>query len=469
MVVSWEVLNQFINSGTWIDIESYDADEAALCDLPILIPPVVSPKSSPILSTDALQHQISSLTLESKDMPNLEKQSPSPPSQDQTKLFSELALKPEIVRGLEELGFSQCTQVQSVCLPHALIGKDVVCQAMTGAGKTLVFVLAILQKLTSASGLQAVVIAHSAELVAQIFELFQSIGKYLSYMRIMQFHDHSEKRKQTVSIGDCNIIIGIPAKVQQVVTRMSLRSKPLFVMDEADRLYYKEEEERIREIYNSMPNSTQAIFTATVFSREVRQMVKQMVDSECFWLEMEDKSLIPPSLSQFYLPASDIHEKVDLLKQILERFQFNQLIIFVNTVHRAEQLSKLLDEDSYLLVSMHSNRDFSARLRDIHAFKNFEVKLMVTTDVLSRGIDADYVNIVVNFDMAQKSDTYLRRIGRAARNGRKGMAISFIESSADRRMKNEVEDRFGTKISRLPKSVDASEYMEEEEDSSGDP
>eukprot|EP00026_Physarum_polycephalum_P004890 Phypoly_transcript_04914.p1 GENE.Phypoly_transcript_04914~~Phypoly_transcript_04914.p1 ORF type:complete len:623 (+),score=106.68 Phypoly_transcript_04914:138-2006(+) len=378
-----------------------------------------------------------------------------PPIYTTSVKFSDLALKEEIVAGLSESGYTMCSSVQKECLPVALEGKNVVCKATPGVGKTLIFVVTILQKLQAKSEVQAIVLANTAELVSQIYNEFLKVGTYLDYLSLLSYHEYNKPD----SFRLANVLVGTPAKIRTIIPKMGISSNCILALDEADRVRYKEEAVHIREIFNMLGNQKQVIIAATAMDDETDVLFKKLVPAPSHWLNLSDTTLMAESLIHTYQLVDNAEEKNKKLLAILESVEFNQMIIFVNHKPTVPKLVAFLRKHEYNVIEMSSERTFEDRLKDIAQFKKFKARLMVSTDMLSRGIDIKYVNIVLNFDMAQRSDTYLRRVGRAARFGKKGLAISFLESHADVAMRKDVENRFNVKFKTLSLQIEPKTYM----------
>lgn len=379
--------------------------------------------------------------------------------------FKDFLLKPELMRAVVDCGFEHPSQVQFECVPQAILGMDIICQAKSGMGKTAVFVLATLHQLEPQKGvISVVVMCHTRELAFQIHHEYERFSKYLKDVKSAVFYggvpvnDHRKMLKD-----DCpNIVIGTPGRMVQLVCRekiMKLDQVKHFVLDECDKMLEEIDMRKdVQQIFMATPHDKQVMMFSATLSKEIRPVCRKFCQ-EALELYVDDEAkLTLHGLQQYYINLSE-NEKNRKLNDLLDALEFNQVIIFVSKVNRAVELNKLLVECNFPSICSTSKMPQAERIARLEKFKNFDARILVTTDLMGRGIDIERVNIVINYDFPDSSDAYLHRVNRAGRFGTKGLAISFISSPQDKEVFKSVQERFEVNIGELPDTIDVSTYM----------
>eukprot|EP00511_Aplanochytrium_stocchinoi_P003385 CAMPEP_0204824716 /NCGR_PEP_ID=MMETSP1346-20131115/2712_1 /ASSEMBLY_ACC=CAM_ASM_000771 /TAXON_ID=215587 /ORGANISM="Aplanochytrium stocchinoi, Strain GSBS06" /LENGTH=420 /DNA_ID=CAMNT_0051952021 /DNA_START=90 /DNA_END=1352 /DNA_ORIENTATION=- len=379
--------------------------------------------------------------------------------------FKDFLLKPELMRAVVDCGFEHPSQVQFECVPQAILGMDIICQAKSGMGKTAVFVLATLHQLEPQKDvISVVVMCHTRELAFQIHHEYERFSKYLKDVKSAVFYGGvpvTEHRKMLKE--DCpNIVIGTPGRMVQLVVRekvMKLDNVKHFVLDECDKMLEAMDMRRdVQQIFMATPHDKQVMMFSATLSKEIRPICKKFCQEALELFVDDEAKLTLHGLQQYYIELQE-NEKNRKLNDLLDALEFNQVIIFVSKVNRAVELNKLLVECNFPSICSTSRMKQTERIAILEKFKNFDARILVTTDLMGRGIDIERVNIVINYDMADSSDSYLHRVNRAGRFGTKGLAISFISSPADKEVFKSVQERFEVNIGELPDSIDVSTYM----------
>ena len=384
--------------------------------------------------------------------------------------FKDFLLKPELVRAIVDCGFEHPSEVQHECIPQAILGEDVICQAKSGMGKTAVFVLAVLQQLEPKEGeLQALVMCHTRELAFQITHEFERFSAYLPDVKITTiFGGVSFKtQKEDLKNNPPNIVIGTPGRVKTLGKSGELKLETCrhFVLDECDKMLEQlDMRSDVQEIFKLTPHDKQVMMFSATLSKEIRSVCKKFMNEPMEVYVDDEAKLTLHGLVQHYVNMDEA-EKNRKLNDLLDALDFNQVVIFVKSVDRAVALDKLLQDCSFPSICIHGRLRQEERLNRYKAFKEGQKRILVATDLVHRGIDIERVNIVINYDMpqdtenSQGADTYLHRVGRAGRFGTKGLAITFVASEADSTVLNSVQERFDVDIKELPDQIDASSYM----------
>lgn len=382
--------------------------------------------------------------------------------------FTDFMLQPELLKAIADCGFEHPSEVQSECIPQAIIGTDVICQAKSGMGKTAVFVLSVLQQLqiSQATGPLCLVLCHTRELAYQICHEFDRFKKYLQGVNTKVFYggvsimEHRASLKKEVP----HIVIGTPGRVLQLAEEghLPLKSIKFFVLDECDRMLESLEMRKdVQTIFKKTPHNKQVMMFSATLKEETRGVCKKFMHNPLEIYINDGSKLTLHGLQQYFVKLSE-KEKNRKLVSLLDALDFNQVVIFVKSVPRAKQLNKILQAENFPSTTIHRGMKQEKRIARYKEFKDYKHRIMVATDLLGRGIDIEGINVVINYDMADDADSYLHRVGRAGRFGTKGLTISFISSeddSKDPKVFEEVQQRFVVKIPEMPEKIDATTYM----------
>jgi len=378
--------------------------------------------------------------------------------------FRDFLLKPELLRATVECGFEHPSEVQHACIPQAILGTDVLCQAKSGMGKTAVFVLACLQQLdASEKAVKTLVTCHTRELAYQIKHEFDRFAKFFANVKTAVVYGGMpiDKDKEMLK-SDCpHVLIGTPGRLLALLRDEDLKLDKLqqFVLDECDKCLDKLDMRKdIQQIFMKTPKKKQVMMFTATMTPDTRELCKKfMQDPHEISVDQESK-LTLHGLLQYYVKLSE-KEKNRKLNDMLDCLEFNQVVIFVKSVQRAIALDKLLVECSFPSLAIHSGLNQEERINRYKQFKEFQKRIMVCTDLFGRGIDIERVNIVINYDMPEDSDTYLHRVGRAGRFGTKGLAIAFVGSDEDQEVLKKTQERFEVNIEPMPSQIDTTSYL----------
>jgi ATP-dependent RNA helicase UAP56/SUB2 len=378
--------------------------------------------------------------------------------------FRDFLLKPELLRAIVDCGFEHPSEVQHECIPQAILGTDVLCQAKSGMGKTAVFVLACLQQIdASEKVVKVMVICHTRELAYQIKHEFDRFAKYFTGVNcgVVYGGIPIAKDKEMLKELSPQIIIGTPGRVLGLLRDKDLKLDKLsqFVLDECDKCLEKLDMRKdIQQIFVETPKKKQVMMFSATMTTETRGLCKKFMQDP-HEISVDDQSkLTLHGLLQYFVKLTE-KEKNRKLNDLLDALEFNQVVIFVKSVQRAIALDKLLVECSFPSIAIHSGLKQEERIARYKQFKEFQKRIMVSTDLFGRGIDIERVNIVINYDMPDESDPYLHRVGRAGRFGTKGLALSFVASDEDAEVLKKVQERFEVNIGEMPKEIDTTSYL----------
>jgi len=332
-------------------------------------------------------------------------------------------------------------------------------------GKTAVFVLSTLQQITGKPDPRGsvVVICHTRELAFQIQKEYERFAKYMPDIKTAVFFGGIPVRehKELLAKDLPHVIVGTPGRMLQLAKEGDLNLKKCkhFILDECDEVLAKTDMRAdVQDIFKRTPHEKQVMMFSATLNKEIRPICKKFMNPPIMEIYVDDEKLTLHGLLQHYVQIQET-EKNRRLSDLLDVLEFNQVVIFVKTVRRADALNKLLEECSFPSICIHAGMPQSERLARYQAFKDFQKRVLVATDVFGRGIDIERVNIVINYDMPDTADQYLHRVGRAGRFGTKGLAVSFVSTSEATEVLNQVQERFEVSIDVLPDHLDSAAYM----------
>ncbi|KAG2160103.1 P-loop containing nucleoside triphosphate hydrolase protein [Suillus bovinus] len=380
--------------------------------------------------------------------------------------FRDFLLKPELLRAISDLGFEHPSEVQQECIPQAVLGMDVLCQAKSGHGKTAVFVLATLQQLEPVNGeISVIVLCHTRELAFQIKNEYTRFAKYMPDVRVGTFYGGTPVQKDAEILRDktrCpHIVVATPGRLNALTRDKVLDAKNVkhFILDECDKMLEQLDMRRdVQEIFRATPHHKQVMMFSATLAKEIRATCKKFMANPLEIFVDDETKLTLHGLQQHYVKL-DENAKNRKLNELLDTLEFNQVVIFVKSVARAVELDKLLVSCNFPSISIHSGLAQEERINRYTAFKAFEKRILVATDIFGRGIDVERVNIVINYDCPPDADSYLHRVGRAGRFGTKGLAITFQSSEADQQVMSAIQQRFEVAVPELPDHIDPATYM----------
>jgi len=379
--------------------------------------------------------------------------------------FRDFLLKPEILRSIVDCGFEHPSEVQHECIPQAVLGMDILCQAKSGMGKTAVFVLATLQQIEPVDGqVSVLVMCHTRELAFQISKEYERFSKFLPTIKVGVFFGGLAiaKDEQVIKNNCPHIVVGTPGRILALVKSKKLPLKNLkhFVLDECDKMLEQLDMRRdVQEIFRATPHEKQVMMFSATLSKDIRPVCKKFMQDPMEVYIDDEAKLTLHGLQQHYVKLKD-SEKNRKLFELLDVLEFNQVVIFVKSVQRCVALAQLLIEQNFPAIAIHRGMTQEERLSRYQQFKDFQKRILVATNLFGRGMDIERVNIVFNYDMPEDTDTYLHRVARAGRFGTKGLAITFVSDESDAKTLNEVQERFEVDITELPDEIDLSSYIE---------
>uniref|UniRef100_A0A672Z3G3 RNA helicase n=1 Tax=Sphaeramia orbicularis TaxID=375764 RepID=A0A672Z3G3_9TELE len=328
--------------------------------------------------------------------------------------FRDFLLKPELLRAIVDCGFEHPSEVQHECIPQAILGMDVLCQAKSGMGKTAVFVLATLQQLEPVTGqVSVLVMCHTRELAFQISKEYERFSKYMPAVKVAVFFGGlSIKKDEELLKKDCpHVVVGTPGRILALTRNKSLNLRHIkhFILDECDKMLEQLDMRRdVQEIFRMTPHEKQVMMFSATLSKEIRPVCRKFMQDPMEIFVDDETKLTLHGLQQYYVKLKD-NEKNRKLFDLLDALEFNQVVIFVKSVQRCVALAQLLVEQNFPAIAIHRGMSQEERLSRYQQFKDFQRRILVATNLFGRGMDIERVNIAFNYDMPEDSDTYLHR------------------------------------------------------------
>lgn len=358
--------------------------------------------------------------------------------------FADLGLHESLTRALEGAGFSVATPIQAAAIPVLMNGGDVLGLAQTGTGKTAAFLLPMLHSLVSAGQRpapkrpHALIMAPTRELALQIAQALKTLGRH-SRLRFLAIVGGVGFRPQINALGaGTDIVVATPGRLEDLMRSgaVDLSDVRHLVLDEADRMLDIGFAPAIRRIVAKIPANRQAALFSATMPRAVESLANDLL-RQPVRVEMTPTSTTAEAVEQRVYHTGQTDKRA-LLKDLLDDPQMSRVIVFVRTKHAADRLAEQLTRDVAPAEAIHGDRAHNQRLRALDRFKRGHARLLIATDIAARGIDVDEVSHVVNYDMPRDAESYVHRIGRTARAGRTGVAISFC-APTDRDVLRDIE------------------------------
>jgi ATP-dependent RNA helicase RhlE len=345
--------------------------------------------------------------------------------------FDQLKLVPPLLRAVREAGYEEPTPIQRDAIPPALAGRDVIGCAQTGTGKTAAFALPLLQLLDARVAeeprLRALVLTPTRELAAQIEASFSTYGRHLELWHTVIFGGVKDGPQKAELDRGVDLLVATPGRLLDLMEQGAVRldGVELFVLDEADRMLDMGFLPDVRRITARLPVRRQTLFFSATMPDEIRRLADSLLRDPV--TVTEERVAEPVELVSQQLYFVDRGAKRELLVDVVRGAEVRRALVFSRTKHGANRITKILDRAGVRSAAIHGNKSQGARTRALEGFRRGELAVLVATDLAARGIDVDGVTHVINYDLPNVPETYVHRIGRTARAGSSGTAISFCE------------------------------------------
>ena len=370
-----------------------------------------------------------------------------------TESFDDLDIKDNLLRGIYGNGYETPSAIQQKAIKPIIDGCDIIAQAQSGTGKTATFSIGLLHRIDETKKeTQAIILAHTRELALQIESVIKKLSDYMNVSINLSVGGTTVRNNIDELLKNPQIVIGTPGRVLDMINKKALDTRDLKIMilDEADEMLSKIFSNQIYDIFRFLPNNIQVgLFSATMTPDFFRI-------SKCFMrnpvkILVKDEDLTLEGIKQFYINLEHNEFKYETLCDLYDLCSVSQTIIYCNSRTMVEELYRRLCEDNFSCVCMHGELSQDERNKIMSEFRNGTSRILISTDLLSRGIDIQQVSLVINYDIPNNIESYIHRIGRSGRYGRKGTSINFLTRYDIKKMKD-IEEYYHTIIEELPEN-----------------
>ena len=368
--------------------------------------------------------------------------------------FDDLNLNDNLLRGIFSYGFEDPSPIQGKAIPYMNLKKDLIAQAQSGTGKTGAFSIGVLNNIDVESNTtQVVIINPTHELANQNLNVIKELGNYMN-INILSVIGGTDVRKCQSDLNkNPHIIVGTPGRMLDMIQKKYLITEniKIIIFDEADEILSYGFKDNIYNIIQYMPKNAQiCIFSATMPDDVLEITEKFMVNPEKILVNKENLTL--EGILQFYINVKVNDWKYETLKDIYDTINVSQCIIYINSKNKLMEINDRLKNDGFPVECIHGELNSEYRKSIMEDFKSGKTRILLSTDLLARGIDIQQLSLVINFDLPREKETYIHRIGRSGRYGRKGVAINFV-TDRDIDYQNEIQSFYNTKIEEMPQNI----------------
>jgi len=377
----------------------------------------------------------------------------SPPTEVVTS-FDDMDLKEELLRGIFAYGFEKPSAIQQRAIMPIVRGHDVIAQAQSGTGKTATFSVSILERIDlKVKKCQALVLAPTRELAKQINKVVLALGDYMNVTSQCLIGGTKVQADRDAIYAGIHMVVGTPGRVFEMISKGTLETNHLkmFVLDEADEMLSRGFKDQIYDIFRKLPSDIQVALLSATMPQDVLDVTARFMRDPVRIL-VKNQELTLEGIKQFYINVEREEWKLDTLCDLYETMAITQAVIFANTRQRVNMLSEYLSKQNHTVSAIHGEMEQQERDTIMKEFRTGSSRVLITTDLLARGIDVQQVSLVINYDLPTNRENYIHRIGRGGRFGRKGVAINLV-SQSDVRTLNDIQQFYNTEIGEMPLTV----------------
>jgi len=366
---------------------------------------------------------------------------------------TELNINGDVLKGIYNYGYDKPSQIQRVAIKPIINGNDIVIQSHSGTGKTATFVIGLLHRIDpSINKPQCIIVSNTRELADQTQKVFLNIAKFTNIKSNlciggdMQFKYYSDSIKEQV-------IIGTPGRISDLMNKNIIDTQhiKIIIVDEADDVLSNSFLKQIKRIFNKIPSEAQVVLVSATIPPEMSNLFEHILKPDFTKILVKDDELTLDGIIQYYVHIDEQY-KVDALMDLYKYISIGQAIVYCNKKGKADELRDILREQSFSVSVLHGDMIQKEREEIMNEFRSGKTRILITTDILARGIDIQQVSLVINYDMPKYPQTYIHRIGRSGRYGRKGTAINFV-TKKEKNILHFIQKMYNTTITVLPENV----------------
>jgi translation initiation factor 4A len=368
--------------------------------------------------------------------------------------FDDMNLKEELLRGIYAYGFEKPSAIQQRAIVPCVKGHDVLAQAHSGSGKTATFSISLLQRIdTSSQECQGLILAPTRELAQQIQKVVIALGDYMGVQCHACVGGTSVQMDMRKLESGIHVVVGTPGRVYDMIRRKALRtdSIKLFVLDEADEMLSRGFKDQLHNIFKSLNAEVQTILLSATMPADVLEVASCFMRNPIRIL-VKKEELTLEGIEQFYIFFEKEVWKLETLCDLYDTLSITQTVIFCSSCRKVDWLSDNMNKRDFTVSAIHELMEQCQRDLIMRQFRSGSSRILITTDLLARGIDVQQVSLVINYDLPSNRENYIHRIGRCGRFGRKGVAINLITEEDEHALKD-IEQFYNTRIEEIPTNV----------------
>jgi len=373
-----------------------------------------------------------------------------------TSNFDNLDINPDILKGIYLYGFKEPSDIQKKGIIAINSGKDCIIQSQSGTGKTATFILGAFNKMENNNKLQIVIITPTRELASQVYNVAKEISKFTKFTISLLIGGTNVIYK----LHNCNMIIGTLGRINHIFQNKNNNTNnvKMLIIDEADDLFVDGVSEDLTKIINRLNPDIQKVLISATLSKNIFSLENNLLNDPIKIL-VKNTDITVDLITQFYIDVEVENYKFDVLLDLYNIISTTQAIIFCNTIRKVTWLNNKLEEENFTITTIHGKMTADERKIIVKDFRDGKTRLLLTTDLLARGIDIPQVNLIINYDIPISKETYIHRIGRCGRFDKKGVSISMVkmEDKSDVQLLNKLKHHYKLNIEEIPENIN--EYI----------
>lgn len=365
----------------------------------------------------------------------------------------EIGLKDNILKGIYSYGYELPSPIQRIAIKPITDGKDIVIQSHSGTGKTATFIIGLMQRVDETINTpQCIILSNTRELADQTYKVFQALSLYTNIKCNLCIGGDMQFKYNSDNITE-HVIIGTPGRVSDLIGKGIINSETikLIILDEADDVLSSAFRKQVKKVFLKLLPETQVILVSATIPPEMSSLFDIILKPDYLSILVKDDELTLDGIIQYYVHLDEQY-KLDTLIDLYKFISVGQAIIYCNTKNKADELKLSLVDKSFSVSMLHGDMIQKEREDIMKQFRSGSTRILITTDILSRGIDIQQVSLVINYDMPKYPQTYIHRIGRSGRFGRKGVAINFV-TKKEKNILDFIQKMYNTEILSLPSNV----------------
>ena len=364
-----------------------------------------------------------------------------------------IGLKDDVLKGIYSYGYEKPSPIQRIAIKPIIDGEDIVLQSQSGTGKTATFLIGMLNRLDQELHQpQSIIISNTRELADQTFKVFNKLSQYTKLKGNLCIGGDMQHKYTADNIKD-DVIIGTPGRISDLINKNIINCTHIksIIIDEADDVLSTSFRKQVKRIFQKIPKEAQVILVSATIPPEMAELFDILLKPSYLSILVKDDELTLDGISQYYINIDEQY-KLDALIDLYKFVSIGQAIVYCNKKNKADELKFSLSEQNFAVSVLHGDMMQKEREEIMVEFRSGKTRILITTDILARGIDIQQVSLVINFDMPKYPQTYIHRIGRSGRYGRKGNAINFV-TKREKNIIMFIEKMYNTRINMLPSNV----------------